>query len=149
MIVSDLDQTMVRVSVRSFCFIQTNVLTLGCAHDMQVDHHDPENSALLSFEVLWESEYSQDSMLVFSTGRTPVSYRGLRKIKPLITPDITIMSVGTVIAYGEEMTPDVGWEEFLSNKWDRDVVVQETAKFPQLKPQACPMSCLVTLHRLF
>lgn len=102
---------------------------------LQVDHHDPENSSLLRFNALWEAHYRQDSLLVFSTGRSPTLYKQLRKEKPMITPDIAIMSVGTEITYGRSMMPDDGWVQFLNQKWDKNIVIEETSKFPELKPQ--------------
>ncbi|KAI3907545.1 hypothetical protein MKW98_016189 [Papaver atlanticum] len=112
MIVSDLDMTM-------------------------VDHHvHDDHTSQLRFNALWESSYRHNSLLVFSTGRTVETYKWLKKRTPMLTPDIIITSVGTEIAYGESMVPDSGFEQFLNQNWDRDIVMEETNKFPQLKYQS-------------
>lgn len=55
-------------------------------------------------------------------------YAELRSEVPLLTPGITIMSVGTEIRYGDTMAPDHGWEEELNQGWDREAVVEEGNK---------------------
>lgn len=111
MIVSDLDHTM-------------------------VDHADADNVSLLRFNALWAADYYHDSVLVFSTGRSPTLYKELRSHKPMLTPNIAIMSVGTEIMYGDSMSPDEGWQKELDKGWNREIVVAEASKFPQLRCQA-------------
>lgn len=53
----------------------------------------------------------------------------------MLTPDITIMSVGTEIMYGNEMVPDEGWVEVLNQKWDKKIVSEETSTISELTMQ--------------
>ncbi|KAI5073070.1 hypothetical protein GOP47_0011083 [Adiantum capillus-veneris] len=62
-----------------------------------VDHHDDDITSILAV-------YYPASLLVFSTRRSPTLYTQLKKEKPLLTPNIAIMSVGTEIMYGASMT---------------------------------------------
>eukprot|EP00897_Mesotaenium_endlicherianum_P010789 jgi/Mesen1/9739/ME000695S09049 len=87
-----------------------------------IDHHDHDHASLFRFTSLWGAEYATNSLLVYSTGRSPQKFLQVMKEVPLYTPDIVIMSVGTEIMYGQTMTPDDGWEHFLNDGWNRDVV---------------------------
>jgi len=73
----------------------------------------------------------------------------LRKKRPLLTPDIAVTSVGSEIVYGggESTVSDVVWTARLDYKWNRDIVVEETLKFPKLEPQVC-IICLEDLASL-
>ncbi|KAF3448974.1 hypothetical protein FNV43_RR09698 [Rhamnella rubrinervis] len=96
-----------------------------------VDHDDPGDLSFLSFNALWDSYYRHDSLLVFSTRRSPTSYKLLRNEKHLLTPDVDLMSVETEFAYGELMVPDL-----LNNKWDRRIIIEETSKYLERVPQS-------------
>lgn len=108
MIVSDLDNTM-------------------------VDYHDIENISLYRFNSFWEAHYRHDCLLIFFTGRaSPALYDQMRKEKPLLTPDITVMTMATEIGYGYSMKPDNKWVESLNHKWDRNIVMEEASQYPEL-----------------
>ncbi|XP_026405336.1 probable sucrose-phosphatase 1 [Papaver somniferum] len=114
-----------------------NLMVVSDLDMTMVDHHvHDDHTSQLRFNALWESSYRHDSLLVFSTGRTVETYKWLKKRAPMLTPDIIITSVGTEIAYGESMVPDSGFEQFINQNWDRDIVMEETDKFPQLKYQS-------------
>ncbi|KAI4382641.1 hypothetical protein MLD38_008579 [Melastoma candidum] len=101
-----------------------------------VEHDDSENLSLLRFNALWEAYYRDNSLLVYSTGRSTTIYKELRDEKPLLTPDAVVMSVGTEIAYGESMVGDSELAGCLSRGWDRDLVLEEASRFPELTPQS-------------
>ncbi|CAM6100642.1 unnamed protein product [Calypogeia fissa] len=104
------------------------LLIVSDLDNTMVDHQDKGNTSLLRFGSLWESAYRHDSMLVFSTGRSPILYQKLRSEVPLLTPDIAITSVGTEIVYGDTLEADAGWTEELNKGWDRNAVVEEAKK---------------------
>lgn len=100
-----------------------------------VDHDDPLHQSLLNFNSLWAAEYSHNSTLVYSTGRSPQRYRELKRQVPLLTPAIVVSSVGTEIFYGKSLEPDPSWIKLLDEGWDRDIVFEEAKTFPQLRLQ--------------
>ncbi|KAL2943070.1 Sucrose-phosphatase 2 [Bienertia sinuspersici] len=113
MLVSDLDYTMVLQSQHMALFFFGLITCCFLRGDgvIQVDHDDRDNNALLRFNAMWNE-------------------------KPLLTPDITVMSVGTEIAYGDSIVPDIHWEQSLNKKWNKNIVTEVTAKLPELVLQS-------------
>lgn len=113
MLVSDLDHTMVQ-------------------------NEDPTHKYLLEFNRIWNGHFAHDSVLVYSTGRSPVLYRQLWEEAPLLTPQVLICSVGTEVFYLKDGTyqPDPAWNKHLDQGWNREEVLHYIAMFPELKAQA-------------
>lgn len=98
-----------------------------------VNHADVVHQDLLRFNRLWLSEFAADSLLVFSTGRSPELFKELAAEVPLLTPDILVCSVGTEILINGQ--PDQEWEAHLNRGWDRDKAAAIAAGLPHLEQQ--------------
>lgn len=108
-----------------------------------VDHNDKEHAGLQEFNNLWRDSFSEDSLLVFSTGRSHALYEQLRREVPaLAVPDVLICSVGTEIFFEEENAaapvPDRRWTAALdATGWSRAAVAAAAlAATPALRLQA-------------
>lgn len=84
---------------------------------------------------LSQHRQAQGTILVYSTGRSLVSYQTLKAKKRLLDPDAVITAVGTEVYRQNSNTPDTTWSNKLSQRWERDLVVSTAAHFADLIPQ--------------
>lgn len=94
-----------------------------------VNHHQsPDHTDLKTFNSTWKHivEKNPDSLLVYSSGRSPVLYEELAGEVPLLQPDILVCSVGTEMMFLKDASKQGihdAWEEYLNGEgWDREVV---------------------------
>ncbi|KAL4440460.1 hypothetical protein ABPG75_003461 [Micractinium tetrahymenae] len=98
-----------------------------------VDHNDATHEKLRRFNRLWLTEFAPDSLLVFSSGRSPELFHELASEVPLLKPDILVCSVGTEILINGQA--DAEWEAHLNEGWDRAAAEGIAAKLPELEMQ--------------
>eukprot|EP01025_Chloroclados_australasicus_P007816 TRINITY_DN12625_c0_g1_i1.p1 TRINITY_DN12625_c0_g1~~TRINITY_DN12625_c0_g1_i1.p1 ORF type:complete len:325 (-),score=20.63 TRINITY_DN12625_c0_g1_i1:336-1181(-) len=111
------------------------VLVSDLDHTM-VDHDDPKHSRLLEFNEIWKEKFQKDSLLIFSTGRSPILYKDLKAQVPMLNPDILVCSVGTEIFKEfnvskpiDQWQHDQSWEKYLDEGWDRQKVLEIATQF--------------------
>eukprot|EP01024_Parvocaulis_polyphysoides_P037769 TRINITY_DN33727_c0_g1_i5.p1 TRINITY_DN33727_c0_g1~~TRINITY_DN33727_c0_g1_i5.p1 ORF type:complete len:168 (+),score=21.91 TRINITY_DN33727_c0_g1_i5:65-568(+) len=111
------------------------VLVSDLDHTM-VDHDDPKHTRLETFNDIWKEKFSKDSLLIFSTGRSPILYQNLKTQAPMLNPDVLVCSVGTEIFHSfddnkpvTEWKHDTDWEKHLDQGWDREKVLEIASQF--------------------
>jgi sucrose-6-phosphatase len=79
--------------------------------------------------------HRENLFLVYSTGRSLLSYQHLRTEAELLTPDALVTSVGTEIYEHNSDRPSPEWSAQLQENWDRDLVAAIAQDFSMLVPQ--------------
>jgi sucrose-6F-phosphate phosphohydrolase len=84
---------------------------------------------------LMQSRQQQETLLVYSTGRSLTSYRHLCSTVSLLPPDVLITAVGTEIYQGNGAHLHTQWSAHLKQSWDRTLVQEIAGHFIVLEPQ--------------
>ncbi len=85
---------------------------------------------------LQQSREKNGTQIVYATGRSLFLYQQLSQQKPLLYPDALIASVGTEIYFDPETeTMDQDWENYLSQNWHPNQILEVTKDFSELIPQ--------------
>ncbi|CAI5495792.1 unnamed protein product [Closterium sp. Naga37s-1] len=79
-----------------------NLMIVSDLDNTMVDHKDPNHESLREFASLWQSTFAGDSLLVYSTGRSPTLYNQLKSQVLLLTPGNAGITHGPWV-----------WEEYL------------------------------------
>lgn len=103
-----------------------------------VNHHQtPHHTDLNIFNDTWKDivDKNPDSMLIFSSGRSPTLYKELAEEVPLLRPDVLVCSVGTEMIFLKDSTQQRvhdAWEDYLNGQgWNRDIVQQVVSAYGQ------------------
>jgi sucrose-6-phosphatase len=84
---------------------------------------------------LIQAKQQQELLLVYSTGRSLMSYRHLCATVSLLSPDVLITAVGTEIYQGNGAHLETQWSNHLIQGWDRTLVQEIASQFMALEPQ--------------
>jgi len=102
------------------------VLTTDLDHTLVKHENNCRHAVLLRFNRIWQDEYSDRSLLVYSTGRSPTKYKTLQNEVPLLMPDVLVCSVGTEIFWreknGNAFRSDRDWYLLLDQGWEPEKI---------------------------
>lgn len=93
-----------------------------------------DNQSLAELNTILQA-HRQHLFLVYSTGRSLISYQHLCTEADLLTPDALVTSVGTEIYERDSDRPNSAWSAQLQKNWDRDLVAAIAQEFSVLIPQ--------------
>jgi sucrose-6-phosphatase len=95
-----------------------------------------DDTALQTFnEKIEQHRINFGSLLIYSTGRSLLSYRDLQTQKNLLEPDALIVSVGTEIYLEGGNNPEPEWSERLQRQWNRAQVLDTVDQVADLSLQ--------------